>query len=138
MTQPELFSTVLRVSGTIEADWNIERRTTQDLIEEGHKMVKGGDSSGHVRKPMGRVSPRPSCLSSPPLSSLKMLTDHSTHLFQFKIIFGVTYQQDMGGDYSKLLHNEMLGLGKEDLDEVVRLAIDSAEPEWVAGATLPK
>jgi hypothetical protein len=56
----------------------------------------------------------------------------------FKIIFGVTYQQDMGGDYSKLLHNEMLGLGKEDLDVVVRLAIDNAVPEWAAGATLPK
>ena len=103
MTQPELFSTVLRVTSTNEADWRIERKTTHELVEEGHKMVKSGDSAGH-----------------------------------FKIILGVTYQQDMGGDYSKLLYNEMLGLGKEDLDDVVRHAVDNAEPEWAAGATMPK
>lgn len=103
MTQPELYSAVLRVMGTTEADWNIERKTTPQLIEEGHKMVKGGDSAGH-----------------------------------FKIVFGVTYQQNMGGDYSRLLHNEMLGLGNEDLDEVLRHAIDNAKSEWAAGATMPK
>lgn len=53
----------------------------------------------------------------------------------FKIIFGVTYQQDMGGDYSELLHNEMLGLDKENLDEVVRHTLDNAQLDWAAGAT---
>ena len=100
--QPEIFAAVLRVTGTTEADWQVERKKTQDLVDEGHKMVNAGDMAGH-----------------------------------FKILYGVSYQPGMGGDYSDLLHNEMLGLGEENLDEVVKAAADAARPGgWEAASTL--
>lgn len=94
LSQPEIFSTVLRASRTAEADWQIERKTTRDLINEGRELVKAGDSAGH-----------------------------------FKILSGVAYQPGMGGDYSDLVHNKLLGLvEEEDLDEVVKIAVKAARP----------
>lgn len=49
VSQPDLFQTVLRVTGTTEADWAIERKTTHDLIADGEKMVKDGDSAGKFK-----------------------------------------------------------------------------------------
>lgn len=104
MTQPELFSAVLRVTGTHHAGWKVEDKAVQDLIDEGHRMIDAGQSMGH-----------------------------------FKIIFGVTYKDGFGGDYSQKLHNKMLGLEEEDLDEAVKSGIDAAKPgPWEAGATMPK
>lgn len=102
MSQPELFQKVLQVTGTSEADWSVERKTTRRLIEDGEKMVEDGDSAGN-----------------------------------FKVLFGGFYQHGKGGNYSEKLHNDMLGLKEEDLDEVVEAAIAAAKPgAWEAGSTL--
>ena len=93
LAQPEIFSAVLRATGTEENGWQVEKKTTQDLIDEGRKMVNAGDMAGH-----------------------------------FKILYGASYQNGMGGNYSSELHNEMLGLMEEDLYEVVKAAVEAAWP----------
>jgi hypothetical protein len=102
LTQPELFSEVLRITGTTEEDWTVDRKKVQDLIDQGYDMVKSGQSLGY-----------------------------------FKLVFGATYQRNNGGDHTGRLHNEMLGLQEEDLDEVLRMSIAAAKPgEWKGGDTL--
>ncbi|KAK5174549.1 uncharacterized protein LTR77_001630 [Saxophila tyrrhenica] len=102
LTHPEIFLAILRVTGTTEADWQVEKSTTKDLVDEGWRMVNGGEPAGH-----------------------------------FKIVFGAAYTHGLGGDYSELLHNERLGLGEEDLETVVKAAVDAAKPGgFTAGTTL--
>ena len=102
LTQPELFQAIMRVSGTKESDWSIEKKTTYDLIEDGQKMVEGGDAAGN-----------------------------------FKVLFGGLFQRGNGGDYSEKLHNDVLGLKEEDLEEVMKESIANAKiGRWEAGSTL--
>lgn len=102
MTHPELFQAVLRASGTAEADWAVDKKTTHDLINDGQKMVDRGDAAGN-----------------------------------FKILFGGLFQSGNGGDYSQKLHNDVLELKQEDLDEVVRTSIAAAKSgPWAAGSKL--
>lgn len=49
MTQPDIFAAVLRATGSSEDEWQIKRRTTQELIDEGRKMVQEGDMTGHFK-----------------------------------------------------------------------------------------
>lgn len=98
ITHPELFAAVLRATGTSEADWEIQKRPVQALIDQGHEMLKAGDFVGN-----------------------------------FKIIYGNAYKADVGGDYSD--HNHVFGLDKEqeDLDEVVKAAVEAARPGGWSG-----
>ena len=55
----------------------------------------------------------------------------------FKLVFAATYERDNGGDHTGLLHNEMLGLQEENLDEVLRVSVAAAQPGvWTGGDTL--
>ena len=49
VTQPEIFEAVLRVTGTKEEEWEVERKKVQDLIDEGWEMVNGEDPAGHFK-----------------------------------------------------------------------------------------
>lgn len=52
----------------------------------------------------------------------------------FDMVIGMTFLE---GDYPSQVHNKMLGLAQEDLDEVVRAAVEAAAPGgWSAGSTL--
>lgn len=102
LTQPEIFTAVLRVTGTSEEDWQIERKNVKDCIDEGWEMVHGGNLGGH-----------------------------------FKIVYGLNYSEGMGGEFSGLAHNKLLGLEAQDLDAVVKLAVEAAQPGgWAAASTL--
>ncbi|KAK4546581.1 hypothetical protein LTR36_001798 [Oleoguttula mirabilis] len=99
LTQPQVFEAMLRVTGTTEKDWEVERKTCQDRLDVGRKKLEAGDVSG-----------------------------------TFDLLYSMTYLE---GDYSSRLHNELLGLGQEDLDEVVEEAVKAASPgPWSVGLTL--
>jgi hypothetical protein len=48
-TQPEIFNAVVRATRTSEADWQVERKVTQELIDEGRLMVEQGNMAGHFK-----------------------------------------------------------------------------------------
>ncbi|KAK4498841.1 hypothetical protein PRZ48_009351 [Zasmidium cellare] len=102
LSQAQIFEAVMRVTGTTETDWQIKHQKAQDLIDEGHAMVKSGQLAGH-----------------------------------FKIIYGAHYQPGMGTNYSEKAATSLLGLPQEDLDKIVKAAVDSARPGgWDAAIAL--
>lgn len=99
LTQPDIFNAILRVTGMSEDEWQVEKRTTQSLIDEGRQMVEAGHPAGH-----------------------------------FKLIIGSVYRS---GDYSDHVHNGRLHLEEEDLDTVVKAAVEDVRPGGFAvGNTL--
>lgn len=100
LTQPEIFNSVLRVTGSTEKDWQIERKAVKNCIDEGWELVNGGNPAGH-----------------------------------FKILYGLSYSDGMGGEISDLSHNQMLGLEQEDLDAVVKRAVEASRPGGFSAAS---
>ena len=49
LTQPEAFDAVMRATGTTKADWQIEHKNAQALIDEGFAMVEAGEGVGHFK-----------------------------------------------------------------------------------------
>ncbi|EME84704.1 uncharacterized protein MYCFIDRAFT_210951 [Pseudocercospora fijiensis CIRAD86] len=46
ITHQEWFDAILKATNTTEADWNVERKSTDVLLEDGNAMLAKGDRSG--------------------------------------------------------------------------------------------
>ncbi|KAF7196223.1 hypothetical protein HII31_02290 [Pseudocercospora fuligena] len=85
ITHQEWFDAILKATDTTEADWKVERKSTDVLLEDGNAALAKGDHSG-----------------------------------MFDLIYYCTFKKDLGGDYADHLDNEILGLPKEDIVDVIR------------------
>ena len=46
LTQPQLYDAVLHATGAVETDWQVERKESQDAVDEGLQKLQAGDLTG--------------------------------------------------------------------------------------------
>ncbi|KAK2772882.1 hypothetical protein CKAH01_13786 [Colletotrichum kahawae] len=92
VSQRDMFESVLRVSGAVEANWNVKYEDVKQRYDEGRAEMEGGD-----------------------------MTDLVKLLYARDFLFGG------GGNYEALrgLHNGVLSLPREDLDDRTRVTIEN-------------
>lgn len=92
VSQKDMFASILRVTGTKEADWKIEYEDSKQRFEDGQKELAAGNRMGFG-----------------------------------KILYSRLFFPDGCGNFESKLHNAVLGLPKEDLDEYTTKAIELAK-----------
>lgn len=92
VSQRDMLASMLRVTGTKEADWKIGYENSKTRFEDGRKEVGAGKISGHQ-----------------------------------KLVYSRVFFPDGCGNYEAKLHNGLLGLSKENLDEYTKKAIELVE-----------
>lgn len=96
LSQRDMFESVLRVTGTSEADWTVTHEDVRERYAKGMEEMKAGNSNSRL----GFV----------------------------KVLYSRVFFPDGSGNYeaSRGLHNDALGLPKEDLDERTKYAVELA------------
>ena len=92
VSQKDMFASILRVTGTKEAEWKIEYEGSKKRFEDGQKEMAAGSRVGFA-----------------------------------KMLYSRVFYPDGCGDFEDKLHNQALGLPKEDLDEFTKKGIELAE-----------
>lgn len=98
VSQKDMFESVLRVTGTKQEDWKISYENSAERYQSGLDLLKQGDRRGYMRAMYVRMF----------------------------------YPEGSGngsGAYEPMrgLHNDLLGLPKEDLDERTKIAIERSQ-----------
>lgn len=101
INQNDMLESVLRVTGEKRSDWKISHTTAKEYFESGQELFKKGDMTGFGRLLYSR--------SFFPKSAAK-----SNGNF---------------GD-SKGLHNDLLGLPQDDLDEFTKIGIEMSSEDY--------
>lgn len=94
INQQDMLDSVLRVSGDKHSDWTITRTTARERFELGKDLMKEGNMMGFAIQMYSRV-------------------------------FFPKSEAETNGNYedTKGLHNDILGLAQEDLDEYTKIGI---------------
>lgn len=95
ISQEDMFESVLRVTGDKRSDWKITHTTAKEYFASGHELMKQGNMAGFGR------------------------------LMYARGFFPASAAKSNGNfEVARGLHNDILGLPKEDLDEFTKIGIE--------------